>query len=147
MLRDWVGRDWKWSLGDVVVGGVFEVYRVRGNFVMLKEKDDPNTMYSPFKVSLSRSITSKLRIDDNVGLTLRLVSGRNFWVPTEFLSYTPTHDPNASESDIEPELYEAEIRKLRESTNPPLDMVLEMGETAAMLHRAKRALEEGELSD
>lgn len=39
MLRDWVGRDWKWSLGDVVVGGVFEVYRVRGNFVMLKEKD------------------------------------------------------------------------------------------------------------
>lgn len=46
---------------------------------------DPNTMYSPFKVSLSRSITSKLRIDDNVGLTLRLVSGRNFWVPTEFL--------------------------------------------------------------
>lgn len=135
---------------------------------MLAEGDSSiNSLLSPFKVRVPKSLSPHLKIDDAVCLSIRRVADRTAWVPTAFVSVpsslsifppNPLHSGFMSkagndeeESDIDPLQYRTELERLL-ALEEPLDEAGEEDvrfnrEVFGQLTRAKEMLEQGELSD
>ncbi|KDE02388.1 hypothetical protein MVLG_07052 [Microbotryum lychnidis-dioicae p1A1 Lamole] len=144
------------------VSGVFEVYRVRGNYVLLRGKnlkgnEDELRSLSPFKVRLPREMTSLLEIEDELTLSITQIpaSEKNHykphWTPGAFHAIETSSNADNVESDIEPEVYKEELDRLLASGSGRSDGEEEKirftREVIALLERAKELLKQGDLVD
>ncbi|SCZ99774.1 BZ3501_MvSof-1269-A2-R1_Chr12-2g03476 [Microbotryum saponariae] len=144
------------------VSGAFEVYRVRGNYVLLRGKnlkgdEDELRSLSPFKVRLPREMTSLLEIEDELTLSITQIpaSEKNHykphWIPEAFHAIETSSNADNVESDIEPEVYKEELDRLLAGgcgrSDGEEEKIRFTREVIALLERAKELLKQGDLVD
>ncbi|SCV73148.1 BQ2448_7073 [Microbotryum intermedium] len=143
------------------VSGAFEVYRVRGNYVLLRGKslkgDEEELRYlSPFKVRLPREMTAKLEIEYEVTLSINQIQAseanhhKPHWIPTAFHSIETSSNADNVESDIEPDMYREELSRLLAAApekGEHEDKIKFTRDVIALLERAKELLRQGDLDD
>lgn len=136
-----------------VACGTFDVYRVRRNYIVVREKElvEARAADSPLKIRIPHAAAAHFIIDDEIGARLRKVSGRSYWVPVgpvELQRHASVPEED-EESDIDPSQYRNELDRLRalpaqdEATSEAIQFNEEVLE---LLTRARSLLDEGDLS-
>lgn len=131
-----------------------------------------NSLLSPFKVRIPRSLAPALKLDDAIYLTIKQIKAddKSYWIPVRsgfvhhysisksnltlcFSSLIPTNDLAGEESDIEPAAYETEIARLIATVEVDPSKIAEKEDKIrfnrlvfAELTRAVEILAHGELS-